>query len=104
MKIQKLSPVMAACGLVLCAPYTLYAQLPPPEEKPLVGAHMPALSPDGKRLAFVWRGDIWVANAEGGHATPVTNHIELDAYPLFSPDGRWIAFSSVRSGNWDIYV
>lgn len=81
-----------------------FAQLPPPEEKPLVGARMPALSPDGKRLAFVWRGDVWTADANGGRAYPVTSHVELDAYPVFSPDGRYLAFSSVRNNNWDVFV
>lgn len=80
------------------------AQLPPPEEKPAVGAKMPALSPDGKRIAFVWRGDIWIGNTTGGQAYPVTSHVEQDAYPIFSPDGKWLAFSSQRNGNWDIFV
>jgi Tol biopolymer transport system component/C-terminal processing protease CtpA/Prc len=80
------------------------AQLPPPEEKPAVGARMPALSPDGKTLAFVWRGDIWISPSSGGRAYPITSHVELDAYPIFSPDGKWIAFSSPRNGNWDIFV
>jgi len=94
----------ALCGFLGCVGIDADAQLPPPEQKPLVGAHMPALSPNGKRLAFVWRGDVWVADATGGHAVPVTSHEELDAYPVFSPDGNWIAYSSLRNGNWDIYV
>jgi tricorn protease len=65
---------------------------------------MPALSPDGKRIAFVWRGDVWLADTAGGEAKRVTDHVELDAYPLFSPDGNWLAFSSLRNGNWDIYL
>jgi Tol biopolymer transport system component/C-terminal processing protease CtpA/Prc len=65
---------------------------------------MPALSPDGKQIAFVWRGDIWVGSSAGGRAYPVTSHVELDAYPIFSPDGKWLAFSSLRTGNWDIFV
>ncbi len=81
-----------------------HAQLAPPEEKPAVGARMPALSPDGKQLAFVWRGDVWVSAPTGGRAYRVTDHVELDAYPVFSPDGKWIAFSSVRNGNWDTFV
>ncbi|HTD85200.1 MAG TPA: S41 family peptidase [Candidatus Binatia bacterium] len=90
-------------GIVL-AQGAVFAQLTPPVQEPIAGARMPALSPDGKDLAFVYRGDIWVASAKGGHATPLTQHVETDAYPLYSPDGKWVAFSSKRNGNWDIFV
>ncbi|HYV31773.1 MAG TPA: hypothetical protein VEO53_11800, partial [Candidatus Binatia bacterium] len=80
------------------------AQLTPASRQPVVGARMPALSPDGKQLAFVYRGDIWLAPATGGPSIPLTQHIETDAYPVFSPDGKWLAFASQRSGNWDIFA
>jgi len=82
----------------------LPAQLPAPEEKPIIGAYAPVLSPDGKRLAFCYRGDIWVVDSTGGRATPLTRNVEMDAYPEFSPDGNWISFSSTRNGSWDIYL
>ncbi len=91
-------------GLVVCNGPLLRAQLQPPEPQPIVGARMPALSPDGKRLAFVYRGDIWAASDRGGRALPVTQNIETDAFPIFSPDGSWIAFGSKRYGNWDIFA
>lgn len=72
--------------------------------KPAIGARMPALSPDGKQLAFVWRGDIWVSPSGGGRAYSLTSHVEYDASPIFSPDGKWIAFTSNRNGNADIFV
>src|SRR5215203_5636488 len=80
---------------------TLSAQLPPPTNAPIIGARQPALSPDGRRLAFVYRGDVWIADSRGGRATPITSHMETDATPVFSPDGNWLAFSSKRQGNWD---
>ncbi len=70
----------------------------------VVAPRMPALSPDGSKIAFVWRGDILIAPASGGVATPITSHVEVDAYPVFSPDGKWIAFASARFGNFDIFV
>lgn len=81
-----------------------WGQLATPSEKPALGPRMPALSADGTQVAFVWRGDIWVASTSGGNAYPVTSHVEYDAYPVFSPDGQWIAFMSNRSGSTDIWV
>lgn len=74
------------------------------QAKPLVGARSLALSPDGKRLAFSYQGDVWVAPSQGGRAVPVTNHVEMDDNPVWSPDGQWIAFNTNRNGNNDIYV
>src|SRR5712691_5530810 len=84
---------------------SLNAQLTSITPQPIVGARMPALSPDGRRIAFVYRGDIWVSSVDKpGRATPLTQHVEPDINPQFSPDGEWVAFTSKRSGNYDIYA
>ena len=64
----------------------------------------PAISPDGRTIAFAWQGDVWTAAAEGGTATRLTLHPANDSSPFFSPDGRTIAFSSSRSGSSQIHV
>lgn len=96
--------ILAACVLVLSAALQSLAQLPPPQLRPIVLPRMPSISPDGSQIAFVYKGDIWVAPAPGGRAHVLTRNIEMDAYPQFSPDGQWIAFASMRTGNWDIFV
>ena len=80
------------------------AQMPAPTARELVGMRSLALSPDGENLAFVWRGDVWVVSTDGGRATPITSNIEMDDNPVWSPDGKWLAFSSNRYGSNDIYV
>jgi tricorn protease len=56
------------------------------------------------RVAFTYLADIWVADENGGNVQRLTVNRARDAYPRFSPDGRWIAFSSDRNGNLDVYI
>jgi tricorn protease len=56
------------------------------------------------KIAFSYLGDIWVANEDGTNTQRVTDNTARDVYPRFSPDGRWIAFSSNRFGNYDVYI
>lgn len=64
----------------------------------------PAISPDGKTVAFSYKGDIWTVPANGGQARQITTNPAYDAYPVWSPDSRQIAFASSREGSMDIYV
>ncbi len=73
-------------------------------QEPIRFARTPDLSPDGKQVAFSYLGDIWVVEAIGGVARPITMHEAHDVSPMFSPDGRWIAFSSNRHGQYDVFV
>jgi Tol biopolymer transport system component/C-terminal processing protease CtpA/Prc len=64
----------------------------------------PSLSPDRKEIAFVSGGDIWTVPATGGTASLLVSHPANEARPLYSPDGRQLAFISSRTGNGDIYL
>jgi tricorn protease len=64
----------------------------------------PAISPDGQTIAFEYKGDIYTVPVSGGSASPLTIHEAYDYMPVWSPDGRSIAFASDRSGNMDIYL
>jgi Tol biopolymer transport system component/C-terminal processing protease CtpA/Prc len=70
----------------------------------IIGARTLALSPDGSKLAFTYQGDIWVAPSSGGKAIPLTDNVEMDERPVWSPDGKQIAFASDRYGNFDVFV
>lgn len=64
-----------------------------------------ALSPDGKQVAFVVRGEIFVVNVErGGEAKRITDHPYRDFDIDWSPDGRKLAFISERDGNREVYI
>lgn len=64
----------------------------------------PALSPDGKTIVFSYKGDLYRVSAEGGVATPLTMHEAHDYQPVWSRDGKMIAFASDRYGNFDVFV
>ena len=62
------------------------------------------ISPDGSRIAFTYKGDIWTVPVAGGQATRVTATPDYEANPVWSPDSRHIAFAGDASGNFDVYV
>ena len=64
----------------------------------------PAVSPDGKQIAFSWRGDIWTASIDGGQARRLSTNDARDIRPLYSPDGKRIAFVSDRGIGPQIYI
>ncbi|MCI0490351.1 MAG: LpqB family beta-propeller domain-containing protein [Blastocatellia bacterium] len=64
----------------------------------------PAISPDRSEIAFVSGGDIWTVPAQGGEARLLISHPATESRPIYSPDGRSIAFISDRTGNGDIYL
>lgn len=72
------------------------------------GDTAPALSPDGKQVAFMSRRednwDIYVVNVDGSGLTRLTSDPAMDGLPTWSPDGRAIAFVSNRGGPWAIWA
>lgn len=64
----------------------------------------PAISPDGKNIVFSFKGDLYKVSAAGGTAYPLTLHEAHDFMPVWSHDGKKIAFASDRFGNFDVFV
>ena len=63
-----------------------------------------AVSPNGKQIAFFWKGDVWSAPIKGGAARQLTRHPSVDRQPAWSPDGQWIAYQSRVGGQFDIWL
>ena len=63
-----------------------------------------SISPDGKEIAFTYKGDIYKVSANGGNAKQLTTQDSYESSPVWSPDGRQIAFASDRHGNADLFV
>jgi len=64
----------------------------------------PSLSPDGQTIIFVYENDLWQVNSNGGTAQRLTAMDGEESNPQYSPDGKWIAFSSKQNGNADVYA
>lgn len=73
------------------------------EDNPL-WLRYPAISPDGKTVAFAYRGDIFTVPTNGGTAKQITSNSAFDSNPVWSPNGQHIAFASNREGSMDVWV
>ncbi|MEK6280039.1 MAG: S41 family peptidase [Acidobacteriota bacterium] len=56
------------------------------------------------RVVFSYLGDVWTADENGQNIQRLTVNRARDVYARFSPDGKWIAFSSDRNGNLDVFI
>lgn len=62
------------------------------------------ISPDGKEIVFCYKGDIYKVDANGGKAVQLTTQDSYEASPVWSPDGKKIAFASDRNGSLDLFI
>jgi len=84
--------------LLFAFPFALSAQNTP------LWMRYPSVSPDGSEIAFAYKGDLYKVSAQGGQALQLTNHQAHDTGPIWSSDGKSIAFASDRYGNFDVYL
>jgi tricorn protease len=96
-------PILLALGLVALPLY------PAAQAQPMVPARIDARmlrqpSVSATQIAFVYAGDIWLADKAGGVAVRISSPKGEESFPRFSPDGSLLAFSADYDGNEDIYV
>lgn len=96
------------CALAACL--TLLAALPAFAAEPLgaleapLWLRYPAISPDGRQVAFSFQGGLYLVGVEGGTARLLVANGRRSHAPVWSPDGRTIAFASDVYGNDDVFV
>ncbi|HCT23144.1 MAG TPA: peptidase S41, partial [Chitinophagaceae bacterium] len=62
-----------------------------------------AVSPNGKEIAFIFRGEVFVSSVEGGITKRITNTPVQENSVGFSPDGKSIIYASERNNKWSIH-
>ncbi len=67
------------------------------------GVNEMAISPNGKEIAFIARGEVFVTNVDGSLTKRITNTPEQERFVTFAPDGKGVVYSSERDGKWSIY-
>ncbi len=95
-------PICLLVAAVLAGIQSLVAQELRPT-KITLGTY-PALSPDGSQVAFGWAGDIWTSNMKGSRARRITTHRGQESRPVYSPDGKQLAFVRELNGQPQVFV
>jgi Tol biopolymer transport system component/C-terminal processing protease CtpA/Prc len=88
----------------MAAVLPIHGQRPAETTPPLASFGEPAISPDRAEIAVVSGGDIWTVPSGGGEARLLIAHEANESRPIYSPDGRTLAFVSDRTGGGDIYL
>ena len=68
------------------------------------GARSATSSPDGKQIAFIVRGEVYVTSADYATTKQITHTPAGEQGVTFAPDNRTLAYASERSGNWELYL
>src|SRR3954468_16274326 len=94
----------SSLGAMLIAASVTAAQSPSTSATGASWMRYPAISPDGKTIVFTYKGDLYRVQSTGGQAIALTTHPAERYMPVWSHDGKQIAFASDRYGNFDIYT
>src|ERR1700712_677778 len=93
--MKRFSLIILLIGVVMCRSFA---------QSHILWMQQPAISPDGNWIAFEYKGNIFKVAAAGGAAIPLTINSSYNGYPIWSHNGKTIAFASDRYGNFDVFT
>lgn len=67
------------------------------------GVQEMAIHPNGKEIAFIARGEVFVTSVDGAMTKRITNTPEQERFVTFGPEGKSVVYASERNGKWHIY-
>ncbi|HLW50212.1 MAG TPA: S41 family peptidase [Sphingobacteriaceae bacterium] len=67
------------------------------------GVREMSIAPNGKEIAFITRGEVFVTSVDGKFTKRITNSPEQERFVQFAPDGKSIVYASERDGRWQIF-
>ncbi len=95
---------LSLVSIVIAIGASRYVIADQPENGNVDFPRFPSVSPDGSKVVFSWRGDLWKVDSTGGQALRLTSHPAEEFNSTWSPDGKRIAFDSMRDGYRNIYI
>jgi tricorn protease len=98
-KDKVMSKLSLALVVLMLSAFSLFAQTS--TDAPLL---INRVAINQNQIAFTYAGKIWLVDRSGGAAKRLTNTPNDETSPIFSPDGRQIAFSRLNGGDLDVYV
>lgn len=102
--VASLSAAFALCASLCVIGVTRAPAQTPAKVNAEPAYSQPAVSPNGREIAFASGGAIWTVPSSGGEAHLLISDGGTDSRPFYSPDGTRLAFESTRSGSANIYV
>ena len=102
--MKKIFYLMLSAALLLGGHAAASAAPPAAKDGAPLWMRYPKISPDGSKIAFSYQGDIYYVPTAGGEAVRLTATDSYESQPIWSNDGRTIAFVSDRFGGMDIFT